>query len=436
MGDSYSDEYQFYPPDRAKARNWVEILARARGLDFGAFASGSRGQPRNQGFAQNWARNDAETADLIREGQHTGLARQVARGEVDVVIVFIGGNDFIHALTSEGRQRAVDEVLKRAIANLDLAVRTILEASPKVQVFIATLPDILELPMFAAPLRAGRLSPKVASAFSDAISRYNWHIRQSTMTNPRIALVDLALATRLAPRTDDGHVVVVGRRLDWIRPGNDPDHAFLADSRHISTLVQGLVANFVISALNARLDARIRPLGLREILAQDPTASAVASLDPCPCPGVFTRPSGRRGVSSWALPSAFASASWSVLPGYVDAARLHLPGEENLPPADGHAVGLELVTSCRLTLSVSPSWSWARSGFSQGISSRLRKPSPLPSSCLNRAAPPWNSSGPSLPSSLRSSVLNRFSRCAGVPARARFSLCSKVRYSAASSLPS
>ncbi len=28
LGDSYSDEYQFYPPDRSTAQNWVEILAR------------------------------------------------------------------------------------------------------------------------------------------------------------------------------------------------------------------------------------------------------------------------------------------------------------------------------------------------------------------------------------------------------------------------
>ena len=37
LGDSYSDEYQFYPPDRSTARNWVEILATTRGLDFGRF---------------------------------------------------------------------------------------------------------------------------------------------------------------------------------------------------------------------------------------------------------------------------------------------------------------------------------------------------------------------------------------------------------------
>ncbi len=287
MGDSYSDEYQFYPPHRSRSRNWVEILARARGLNFGAFATASRDEPRNQGFAHNWARSDAETADLIRDGQHTGLAKQVSRGEVGVVVVFIGGNDFIHALASEERDRVADQVSHRAIANLDLAVKTILEASPRVQVFIATLPDIVELPMFAAPIRAGRLSPKVASAFSNAISRYNWHIRQSTMANPRIALVDLALATQLAPRPDSDHVIVVGRRLDWIRPANDLDHAFLADSRHISTLVQGMLANYVVSALNARLEARIKPLSLREILEQDPGASVVVSLDSTSLPGRF-----------------------------------------------------------------------------------------------------------------------------------------------------
>ena len=27
LGDSYSDEYRFYPPDRSTSQNWVEILA-------------------------------------------------------------------------------------------------------------------------------------------------------------------------------------------------------------------------------------------------------------------------------------------------------------------------------------------------------------------------------------------------------------------------
>ena len=90
LGDSYSDEYQFYPPHRSSARNWVEILATTRGLNFGEFSSVRRDEPRNQGYAFNWARSDATTEDMIRTGQHTGLATQVARGEVGLVIVFIG----------------------------------------------------------------------------------------------------------------------------------------------------------------------------------------------------------------------------------------------------------------------------------------------------------------------------------------------------------
>ena len=87
LGDSYSDEYQFYPPHRSTARNWVEILATTRGLNFGRFSTQSRGEPPNRGHAFDWARSGATTEDLIRAGQHTGLAAQVARGEVGLVVI-------------------------------------------------------------------------------------------------------------------------------------------------------------------------------------------------------------------------------------------------------------------------------------------------------------------------------------------------------------
>jgi hypothetical protein len=275
IGDSYSDEYQFYPPHRSRARNWVEILARSRGLNFGAFSRASLGEPRNQGFAYNWARCEAETEDMIRTGQHTGLAGQVARGEVGVAVVFIGGNDFIHALNSEDPEGVVDTVLKRAVTNLDLAVETILQAVPRVQVFVATVPDILELPEFATRLRAGTLSPAVAAAYSNAIREFNRHLRWQAIVRRRVAILDLALATQLAPRPDSDSVVVAGRRLDRINPASSEGHAFLADSRHIGTLLQGELANHVIGALNARLGARIEPLSVAEILRQNPQASRV-----------------------------------------------------------------------------------------------------------------------------------------------------------------
>jgi hypothetical protein len=117
LRNSYSDEYQFYPPDRSSARNWVEILAESRRLNFGRFSSQSRGEPRNQGFEYNWARSEATSDDLIASGQHTGLAGQVRTGEVGLVWVFIGGNDFINALKSPQPLDTHSSLLPRALAN-------------------------------------------------------------------------------------------------------------------------------------------------------------------------------------------------------------------------------------------------------------------------------------------------------------------------------
>src|SRR5262245_49226696 len=65
LGDSLSDEYQFYAPDRTAAANWVEQLSTLRGDlgTFGAFTadptSPQATETRNQGYAQNWARSGA-----------------------------------------------------------------------------------------------------------------------------------------------------------------------------------------------------------------------------------------------------------------------------------------------------------------------------------------------------------------------------------------
>jgi hypothetical protein len=266
LGDSYSDEYQFYPPDRSTARNWVEILARTRGLNFGRYSTVSRGEPRNQGFEFNWARSDATSTDMIKSGQYTGLAEQVASGEVSVVVIFIGGNDFINALHSKDAATLVHSVRTRAEANLRIAVDTILKASPRVHILLATLPSILELPEFAEPLERGRFSTSLVLDFTSAIERYNREIRAMALGKARVAILDLALVSRLALRPDRDHVRICGRTLDQTHPRNHPDHLFLSDTRHVGTLAQTVMASMVIHTLNVRFDARIKPLGVAEIL--------------------------------------------------------------------------------------------------------------------------------------------------------------------------
>jgi phospholipase/lecithinase/hemolysin len=280
LGDSYSDEYRFYPPHRSTARNWVEILASTRGLDFGAYSETSRGEPRNQGYAFNWARSDATTDDMIASGQHTGVAAQVARDEVGLVCVFVGGNDFINALRSADPYSAVEAAPLRAAANFRKAVRTVLDASRAVRLVVATLPDVRDLPEFNGPVRDGRLPDTLADACTASIRRYNCEIRAVAASDPRVALLDLDLIARIVNLMSRESVTVGGRLLDRRRPSNDPGHFFLADARHPGTLGQGLMARMFVEAVNARFGAGIPPLTDREVAGLTDTLAANPPGDP------------------------------------------------------------------------------------------------------------------------------------------------------------
>lgn len=266
LGDSYSDEYQFYPPDRGQARNWVEILSRSRGLDFGPLSASSRGTPRNQGFAYNWACTGATTSDMLADGQHDGLASQVREGSVGLVIIFIGGNDFIRAMSQDDPAHAAAEALPLAVRNVQKALATILEASPDVKVVLATVPDIGELPEFDEPCREGRLPRSVLRAVDAAISQFNQELREMAKADPRVAVTDLYWSTRVARLLSPQHVLVGGVRVWRNGTSNEVDHLFLADRRHIGTVAQGLMARMFIETLNSRFHAELAPLSDQEIL--------------------------------------------------------------------------------------------------------------------------------------------------------------------------
>ena len=294
LGDSYSDEYQFYPPDRSTARNWVEILAATRGLNFGAFSAASRGEPRNQGYAYNWARSDATTEDMIAAGQLTGLADQVARGEVDIVVIFIGGNDFIHAMRAPDPVAAFREVGPRAEANLRRAVATILAAHPEVKLVVVTIPDIRDLPEFREPLGDGRLPRAAADAATATIRRYNARIRALAARQARVALLDFELATRIAGGLYPEAVPVGGHRIVRAGPSNDPDHLFLADVRHLGTVGQGLLASLFVATIDSRFDAGVPPLSPREVLELAATHGRAA-------PGLAAGPAAEEPPPAWGV---------------------------------------------------------------------------------------------------------------------------------------
>lgn len=267
IGDSYSDEYRFYPPDRSRARNWVEILAELRGLDFGPYRAGSLEDPAQAGYAYNWARSAATSADMLALGQHTGLAAQAARGDVDLAFVFIGGNDFINAVLSDQPGAAVEQAAAHAIANLDEAVRTLLAARGDLKVILVTVPDIFLIPELSEAANSGRVSAGVRASALAGLQAFNRHMLEWPRRDSRVAVADLAAFTRLGEVVSPRFIPVGTYRVRRGEAGLAIDVAFLQDRRHAGTLVQGAMAQFLLATMSRHLGIEVRPLDGAEISA-------------------------------------------------------------------------------------------------------------------------------------------------------------------------
>lgn len=272
LGDSNSDEYRA-DDDRgggyaAVTFNWVELLAMHRGLNFGAW--GTRPSPRRTGFEYNWALSGATTASMLTSGQHTGLAQQVAAGDVTLVFVFIGFNDFarekyaeIYDGTLSGA--ALDAKIAGVIDDITTAV-DVLQAAGPVDIAVAELWDYsLELPMHiqAFPDRTKR---QVATS---AIREVNAGLR--TMAQSRgIATFDISAATaEIWGRVDaNGFLDLGGELIDTVNPGNEPHHLNLDDgTHHGGTVSNGLIANlYFVGPVNAAFGTSIEPFSDQEIL--------------------------------------------------------------------------------------------------------------------------------------------------------------------------
>ena len=264
LGDSFTDEYQFYDPDRSTAQNYIEQLADDRHLDFGDFRKTARSAPRNAGFAYNWAQSGDTSSDMLADGQLDGLVAQVASGKVDLAFVFIGGNDFRGVFTSPDPVAALGVVVPQAVTNVFIAVNTLLASSPDVNVVLATVPKVSVLPEVKLAIAAGYLPQALADAVDFAVGAFNQQIRNLAAASPRVALADVEqLVTDVFSfSTFKFGDVAINRES----ASNDPASLFLADGIHAGTVGQGLLANLFVSAANGEFHTRFRPLSEREIL--------------------------------------------------------------------------------------------------------------------------------------------------------------------------
>ena len=273
VGDSLTDEYRFYPPDRSQARNWVEILSQTRDLDFGAFTTKSRGVPRDQGFANNWALYGATSQGVV-EGELPGLAAQVASGKVKYASVNMGSNDFLYFVEQTaavlpsagippGYLADLYAVEVNAEKNFDTTVNALLAANKDAKVVVSTVNDLHQVPIVAQFL-GNPVANLVVDAAEDAVQAFNVHVRLVAEAHPgRVGLSDLAAQSSVLAGLSS--VPFGDTTIKLATTGDDYHDFILADKIHPGTVAQAEIANAFIGAVDT-LGLRIKPLSPAEIL--------------------------------------------------------------------------------------------------------------------------------------------------------------------------
>ena len=206
-----------------------------------------------------------------------GLTAQVAKGQVKLAWIFIGGNDlgyFVDDVASgkiapDQVQTQLTQVATQLDKNFLTAVNTLLAANPKVRLVVSTLPDITLQPLIASEFAAaGPQGQALAAAVSAATQQYNQLIISTANSNPRIALDDLAgLSQNLIQQAGStGTLPYGGTTISLTTPGDNYHDFFLADGIHVGTVVQGVIADSFINAVDSKFGLKVPPLSPQSIV--------------------------------------------------------------------------------------------------------------------------------------------------------------------------
>jgi hypothetical protein len=281
IGDSLTDEYDDQDFG-AYARNWLELLVEQRGVEVGPTAAqagqpgGTWGEPRRTGYQDNWARSSADTDTAITQGQHAGLAGGVVRG-VSHVIVFIGNNDFRPGTDNSYPYNAIynglwtpqqiEAHLDDSIADLGTLITPLENAGYRIAV--ANAFDFGSTPTVELFFPNAAYRDRVTAVLTEFSSRVLQLAEDRNLTFvDLLAFGKAAFGTNAAPRSTllVGNVAI---NLNLISSQSGTAAGFVEDGIHPHTVVQGIMANVWLAALDQHLGACVTPFTEAQLLAHN-----------------------------------------------------------------------------------------------------------------------------------------------------------------------
>ncbi len=282
IGDSLTEEYRFEVPFSApdsnpavaNTQNWVELLHEYREVFFtmGGYepSAFNYADYRNAGYEYNYGVPGfkAEKWDEILYAKYsfselfkpeniiaisTRTELRSDLGQVDAVLIFIGGNDL-----SLNSSEAENDQIRLFISRIHSWVRS--NAPAGLPILVATVPDIGATPLerIDDPAQAAAARQRVARLNADIIATF------TSLPNTSIVRID-NLTDRLfdqQPLNINGTVFT--RDTD---PENPPLTFFCKLGFHPATAGQALIANEILTAINRFAPTPIPLFSNREILS-------------------------------------------------------------------------------------------------------------------------------------------------------------------------
>ncbi len=280
MGDSLTDEY-WDSGVATYASNWVSMLVQFRGVNMGPTAAQAEtntwSSPRNQGYEYNWALSGATSAELLTEGQDTGLAAQAGSDGVSNAVLDVGTDDFNPTETGTYESiyfgllssTEIQSTISQTVSNIQTALTTVKAAGISV-----VMGNILD----------PGATPAIVQVFSDAADRQRVTAAVQKANSEikilaqkyQVPLMDWYGLETAVFGTDGnlrstllvGNVTIHLRGIDTGPPLWTPTDAFVSDGFHPNTVFQELLANLVLQAFNSRQNDNVALFSEEEILNQ------------------------------------------------------------------------------------------------------------------------------------------------------------------------
>ena len=239
-GDSLTDEYPL-----GVSSTWVELLAATKGINFGPQIDW--GAPRNEGYEYNWARLGATSATLLAEGQHIGLAQQMAAGAVNYAVLAIGQNDFAPGTSAyQGiysgiwTQSQTDLFVDGVVDNIETALNTLV--APGGNLIMTNVIDFGLAPVTQLLYPSSTSRARVTSVLEALNNRL-----EGLASEFGLPLVDTFQLAQDFIGTGSTAAEQIGGVTLQIATGLDPHNVFV-DGIHPHTIVQGALGNVFLEA--------------------------------------------------------------------------------------------------------------------------------------------------------------------------------------------